>query len=350
MNLIKINEERYIGENQPVFIIAEAGINHNGDIKIAKKMIDSAKKCGVDAVKFQTFKAEEFISDRDEVYVYKSQGKEITESMYEMFKRYEFNEKEWIDIANYCKEKDIIFFSTPQNPSDLDFLLSIVDMPIIKVGADDLTNLELLKYYASKGKPMIISAGMAYISEIEEASETIRGESNNDLAILHCISSYPADAEEVNLRKMNTIKNAFDAIVGFSDHTMGNEAAVMAVTLGAKIIEKHFTLDKNMAGPDHWFSADIDEMKKLVYSIRFAEKAMGSSRVKPTEKEMEMRRIARRSIIAKKDLLAGHIIDKNDIEFKRPGEGLPPKFAQYLIGKKITKTVRSKEIINFENI
>lgn len=350
MKKIRVTENRYIGENEPCFIIAEAGINHNGDINIAKKMIDAAKDTGVDAIKFQTFKAEEFISDKNETYTYKSQGKEITESMYEMFKRYEFTKEQWIEIAKYCKENGMIFFSTPQNPSDLDFLMSIMDIPVIKVGADDLTNIELMSYYASKGKPIIISGGMAYISEIEDAVEAIRKEGNNNLIILHCVSSYPAEAEEVNLRKMNTIKQAFEVITGFSDHTIGTVALVGAVALGAKVVEKHFTLDKNMPGPDHWFSSDVEEIRKLVCDIRYIEKALGSSKVSPTEKEMEMRKIARRSIVAKKDLMIGDTINKDNIEYKRPGNGLPPKFAKYIVEKKIIKQLKAGEIITCKNV
>jgi len=350
MHNIAINSEKKIGYGESCFIIAEAGINHNGDINIAKKMIDAAKECGVDSIKFQTFKAEEFISDKNETYTYKSQGKEITESMYEMFKRYEFTKEEWIEIIEYCKKKDIVFFSTPQNSTDLDFLMGLVDLPVIKIGADDLTNLDLMSYYASKKIPMMISAGMAYISEIEDAVEVIKKEGNDDLIILHCVSSYPATAEEVNLRKMNTIKQAFEVIVGFSDHTMGTVAATGAVALGAKVIEKHFTLDKNMPGPDHWFSSDVEEIRKLVCDIRYIEKALGSSKVIPTEKEMEMRKIARRSIVAKNDLMIGDIINKNNIEYKRPGNGLPPKFAKYIVGKKVNRQLKSGEIITYENI
>lgn len=350
MNRIKIAEYKYIGENQPCFIIAEAGINHNGDISIAKKMIDAAKECGVDAIKFQTFKAEEFILDINETYTYKSQGKEITESMYEMFKRYEFTEEQWIEIADYCKKQNIIFFSTPQNASDLDFLLSIVDLPVIKVGADDLTNIDLLSYYASKGKPMIISAGMAYISEIEDAVEAIREKGNSELMILHCVSSYPAEAEDVNLKKMGTISKAFEVITGFSDHTIGTTASVGAVTLGAKIIEKHFTLDKNMKGPDHWFSSDVDELKKLVNDIRYIEKALGSSMVKPTKNEMEMRKTCRRSIVTREDLKKNQVITKADLQFKRPGNGLPPKFVEYIVGKTAKEEIKKNKLIDLNDI
>ena len=350
MHRIKITINRYIGHDEPCFIVAEVGINHNGDVILAKKMIDVAKECGVDAVKFQTFRAEEFVSNPDEAYTYKSQGKLVTESMLEMFKRYEFSEGEWKEIFNYCKNMNIICFSTPQNPSDLDFLLKIVDLSIIKVGSDDLTNLELLKYYASKNKPMIISTGMAFISEIEDAVEIIREKGNNDLVVLHCISSYPTEAEEVNLRKMLTIRQAFDVVAGFSDHTVGTIAATAAVALGAKVIEKHFTLDKKLPGPDHWFSSDPKELSQLVQAIRYTEKSLGNYIIKPTPKEMEMRKIARRSIVAARDIKKGEVITPEALCVKRPGTGLPPKFINYILKKEAKIDIKKNELIKFDKI
>lgn len=347
--IIKIGN-RNIGENYPCFIIAEVGINHNGDINIAKKMIDVAIECGVDAVKFQTFKAEDFISDKNEKYTYYSNGKKICESMYEMFKRYEFSKEEWIEISNYCVEKNIEFFSTPQNSTDLDFLLNLYDMPCIKVGADDLTNLELMKYYASKQKPMIISSGMAYASEIEDAVETIRKEGNENIIVLHCISSYPAEAEEVNLNKIKTIEKLFDLNVGFSDHTIGTVASVGATVLGVKVIEKHFTLDKNLEGPDHWFSSEPKELKQLVESVRYIEIAMGTSKLIPTSKELEMRKIARRSIVASRDISEGEVLKAEDIVFKRPGTGIEPKNKKFVIGQKVTRDIKKNELIKIQDL
>jgi N,N'-diacetyllegionaminate synthase len=343
-------EEKWIGNGEPTFIVAEVGINHNGDLNLAKKIIDEAKKCGVDAVKFQVFKADEFVSDLSSTYTYRSRGELITESMLEIFKRYEFDAAEWKEIFGYCKNKNMEFFVTPQNPSDLDFILSIVDIPVIKVGSDDLTNLELLEYYAKKNKPVIISAGMAYISEIEDAVNTIRNTGNSDLIVLHCVSSYPADAEEVNLRRILTIKQAFDVVVGFSDHTIGYSAAVGAVVLGAKVIEKHFTVDKNLPGPDHWFSANPDEMRELVDEIRFIERALGSGVIEPTPKELEMRKIARRSIVAAKNIDKGGAITRNVVTFKRPGTGLTPKFINYIIGRKAKIDIKKNELITFDKI
>jgi len=333
------------------FIIAEVGINHNGDVEIAKKMIDVAKEAGVDCVKFQTFKASEFVSDPTQTYTYKSQGKEITESMLEMFKRYEFDKDEWIEIVNYCKTKDIVFSSTPQNISDLEFLLSITDLDFIKVGSDDLTNLELLAYYASKSLPMIISAGMAYAYEIEDAIRVIREKGNNNITVLHCVSSYPTQDYEVNLKKIPTIKDAFGVEVGFSDHTIGSSAAVGAVCMGAKVIEKHFTLDNNMPGPDHWFSINANELIQYVKDIRFIEKALGSSILKPTDKELKMRDIARRKIVSKKDIKAGEVIKKEFLEFKRyEGEGFEPKYIDILSGLKSTKDIKKGETITMKDI
>jgi sialic acid synthase SpsE len=349
MDKVKIGE-KFIGEGEPTYLVAEIGINHNGDVNLAKEMIDAAKKCGVDAVKFQVFKAEEFVSDDACTYTYRSQGKEITEPMIEMFRRYEFTRGDWIEIFGYCQQKNIDFFVTPQNPSDLDLILYISDLPAIKVGADDLTNLELLEYYASKNIPIIISAGMAYISEIEDAVRVIQNAGNKDLIILHCISSYPTKAEEVNLRKMSTIRQAFDVIVGFSDHTIGPIAAVGAVVMGANLIEKHFTLDKNLPGPDHWFSADTNELHELVRQIRYVEKIMGSSVVKPTANEIEMRKLARRSIVASRDILKDETLKRDMVSFGRPGTGLPPKYVKYILNKKANVKIRKNEKITFKKV
>ncbi len=345
MKTIRITDKLSIGEGRPVFIIAEAGINHNGRVKMAKRMIDTAKQCGADAVKFQTFKAEEFISSPAQTITYRSQGKKITESAIGMFRRYQFSEPEWKDICSYCKKKRMIFFSTPQNPSDLDMLLRITDMPIIKVGSDDLTNLELMKYYASKNKPMIISAGMAYQSEIADAVYTIRRTGNDKLAVLHCVASYPAKPEQVNMRKMNSIKDRFKIVTGFSDHTEGIEACVVAAAMGAKIIEKHFTLDRNLPGPDHWFSSDPEELKALVSAVRKAEVMLGTSKLEPTKMEIRTRMDARRSIVAKVKIKRGDKITPQNIEFKRPGTGLAPKMKDKILNMTAKRNIEKGQMI-----
>lgn len=332
------------------YIIAEVGINHNGDINIAKEMILVAKECGADCVKFQTFKADEFISDSEQMFTYKSQGIEITESMLEMFKRYQFSEIEWIEIISFCKKNDIKFSSTAQNHSDLKFLFSICDLPFIKVGSDDLTNVQMLKEYAKYGKRMIISAGMAYASEIEDAVEAIRSVGNNDITVLHCVSSYPASSEEVNLKKIPTIKNCFDVEVGYSDHTIGSVAAIGAVCYGATVIEKHFTLSKDMAGPDHWFASDKDDLKQYISDIRSIEKCIGLSSLYPTIKELGIRNLARRKIIASKNIDKGHILSIGDFDFKRAdGDGLPPKYVDFILNRKLKVDKKLNEVLTLSD-
>lgn len=333
------------------YVIAEVGINHNGDLALAKQMILAAKDCGANCVKFQTFKAEEFVSDSKQTYTYSSQGKEITESMLEMFKRYEFSKEEWIEIVSFCKENEIEFCSTAQNFSDLVFLNSICDLPFIKVGSDDLTNIELMKKYAKFGKRMIISAGMAYAFEIEDAVEAIRSVGNENITVLHCVSCYPTMPDEVNLKKIPAIREAFGIDVGYSDHTIGSSAAVGAVCFGATIIEKHFTLDKDMPGPDHWFASDVADLRQYVLDIRSIEKAIGSSILKPTKKEMGMRDLARRKIVASRDIEIGHIISQSDLTFKRAdGEGLAPKDIDFIIGRKLKAGLLKNDLITLNNL
>lgn len=346
---ITIGKHR-IGEGEPTYIVAEIGINHNGDIDHAKKMVEAAQLCGADAVKFQVFKANEFVSDERSTYTYVSQGKQITESMLNMFRRYEFSEEEWRELFRHCRQRSVEFFITPQNPSDLDFILAFEDIPAIKVGSDDLTNLELLENYAERLKPIIISSGMAYLSEIEEAVRAIRNMDNNDIIILHCVSSYPASAEEIHLRKIPTIQRAFNVHVGFSDHTVGSTAAVGAVVMGAAIVEKHFTLDKSLPGPDHWFSAHPEEFQSLVRDVRYIERTLGTPVVEPTEREIKMRHLAHRSIVASRHIKQGDVISREMFHYGRPGTGLPPKFAQYILQKTAKRSIAKNEQITFDDI
>ena len=342
-------EHRKIGEGYPCYIIAEAGINHNGSVKIAKQMIDVAKECKVDAVKFQTFTAEEFVNNEDETYEYKSQGKQIKEPMMKMFKRHEFTEEEWSEIVSYCNKKNLTFLSTPQNISDLELLLDY-GISAIKVGSDDLTNLELLETYSKKGLPMLISTGMGYMSEIDEAIRTIK-KYNNKLAVFHCISSYPTEFSEVNLKAIKTLQKSYPrVVVGFSDHTFGIEAPIAATALGMKIYEKHFTLDHDMQGPDHKFSANPNQLNKIVKGIRNIERGLGDGKIRPSKNELDMREIAQRSIVANSKLQKGKIITEDDLIFKRPGTGIPPKNKKYLLGRKLNETVEKNELITLDKL
>lgn len=354
MNTKKIRiGNKYIGEKEPVFIVAELGVNHLGDIETAKKMILKAKDCGVDAVKLQSFVTDEFVSDKNLKYTYKSQGKEVTETQYKMFKRYELSKEAQKELFDFAREQAIIIFSTPQDSTFrmVDWLCGDeINMPIIKVGSDDLNNLPLLSYYANKKKPMIISTGMATIDEVEDAVKTIEAQGNQEIVILKCTSQYPTNPEECNLLQIKTLQQGFDKIIGYSDHTQGSTAAVISVILGAKVIEKHFTLSKKMAGPDHWFSADPEELKLLVKEIREAEKMLGRSRLVLSETEKKMKAIARRSIFAKNDIKKGEVIKEKDLEMGRPGDGLAPKYLPFVVGRTVKRDLKKGEKINLEDL
>ncbi len=346
---IKI-ENKIIGKEQPPFIIAEAGINHNGSINIAYKMIETAYSHGADAIKFQTFKAEEFVSDENQLYTYKSKGKEITESMLEMFKRYEFTSDEWLKIKKKCDEIGIIFLSTPQNSGDLDLLLEL-GIPLIKVGSDDFTNLPLLRHYSNTNLPMILSCGMADLAEVYQSLDCIGAFNGYPTILLLCTSQYPTPLKDVNLLKLKTLKNAFPMVtIGFSDHTQGSLASSLAVAMGASVFEKHFTTDNNLEGPDHWFSEDCKGLKNWINSIRDSYTILGNSIVKPTKEELKMRSIARRSIIAIEDIDKGENFTKNNIGLKRPGDGLPPIFFDKILGKKTVKVLKKGHQLSLGDI
>ena len=321
---------RTIGPNHEPFTILEAGINHNGSLAMAKEMILVAKRAGADAIKFQTFKAEEFIADPNLLFTYKSQGKEVTESMLEMFRRYQFSFDEWLEIKAECDAEDIVFLSTPQNISDLLLLLKI-GVPALKVGSDDFTNLPLLKRYAAENLPLMISCGMADLGEIYDAIEATGAMRGNPVMLMLCTSQYPTPAQDVNLLKLRTLAGAFPGIhLGFSDHTQGPYAAVASCALGACIFEKHFTLDHDLPGPDHWFSENPAGAKEWVSAIRTAHKLLGNPIVRPTPAELDMRPLARRSITALRDIAAGESLTEENLGLRRPGTGLSPKLIEHV--------------------
>jgi N,N'-diacetyllegionaminate synthase len=337
--------DRLIGRDCSPFIIAEAGINHNGELEKALAMIEVAKKAGADAIKFQTFRAEDFVSDPTVTYTYRSQGQEVTESMLEMFKKYEFTREQWFLLKKKSDEQGILFLSTPQNPSDLKLLLEI-GVPAIKVGSDDFTNLHLLKNYAQTCLPMIVSCGMADLAEVYQALDAIGSLDGYPTVLMLCTSEYPTPPEDVHLLKLKTLAAAFPTIIlGFSDHTQGPLASGLAVALGAVVFEKHFTLDHNLPGPDHWFSEDPDGLSEWVSTIRKSFRILGQSLVKPTAAEMEMRILARRSIVALTDLERGETLTGQNMGLKRPGSGLPPVLYEQLLGRKTTRKIARGALI-----
>ncbi|MBX7148444.1 N-acetylneuraminate synthase family protein [bacterium] len=322
------------------FIAAEVGINHNGSLEKAFKMIDVAKAAGVDAVKFQTFKAREFVTDKKQTYTYYSQGKKVTESMLAMFERYEFNETQWVKIKKKCDKERIYFLSTPQNESDLQVLLKL-GIGAIKVGSDDLTNTPLLKAYAKTKLPLILSSGMATFEEVKAALQAVGAFKGYPTIMLACTSEYPTPPSSANLNRIETLMNSFKNIpIGYSDHTEGPIASSVAVALGACFFEKHFTLNHNLPGPDHWFSEDPKGLKEWVTAIRTAHCMLGSGQIVPTKAETKMRKMARRSIVAITPIAKGEKFSLLNIALKRPGDGLPPAILPHLIGKKALKNIK----------
>lgn len=344
--MIKINKQKLENYGTP-FIVAEAGINHNGELSKAFKMIEVAKNVGVDAVKFQTFKAEEFCGDKTQTFTYKSQGREITESMFEMFKRYEFTCDEWFRIKKKCDDENILFLSTPQNRSDLDVLLEL-GIPAIKVGSDDFTNLPLLEDYATTKLPMIVSCGMSDLAEVYQALDVIGTFEGYPTILLLCTSQYPTPSEDVNLLKLKTLADTFhDLVLGFSDHTKGSLASSLAVGFGAVFFEKHFTLDNNLPGPDHWFSENPENLKLWVDSIQQSHQMMGSNIIKPTKKEIDNKREFQRVVIAKKDIKQGDTFTLDNLTTGRVpgGVGFPPIFMKQLISSKSSQAYRKNQAI-----
>jgi len=336
-----------IGDNHPPFIVVEAGINHNGELEKAYKMIEVAKSSGADAVKFQTFKAEEFVGDPNQTYSYKSQGKKVTESMLKMFKRYEFSRDEWFLIKAKCDETGIMFLSTPQNRSDMDLLLEI-GVPAVKVGSDDFTNLHLLKSYAMTNLPMIISCGMSNLAEVYQALEAVGALDGYPTILLLCTSQYPTPPQDVNLLKLKTLASAFPMVViGFSDHTQGPFASSLAVAMRASFFEKHFTLDHNLPGPDHWFSEDAKGLKEWIGSIKTAYMMMGKEIVRATKAEEAMKKIARRSIVAIKDINPGEALTINNVGLRRPGHGLPPSLLDKILNSKAITKINKGSLLRF---
>ena len=349
--MIEINNRKLINYGKP-FIVAESGINHNGELTKALEMIEVAKQSGVDAVKFATYRAEELCGDKTHTFTYQSQGQKITESEFEMFKRNEFDYDEWLQIKQKCDDENILFLSTPQNRSDLDLLLEL-GIPAIKVGSDDFINLPLLEDYSSTKLPMIVSCGMSDLKEVHQALDAIGTFEGYPTILLLCTSQYPTPPEDVNLLKLKTLANTFpDLVLGFSDHTQGTLASSLAVGFGAVFFEKHFTLDNNLAGPDHWFSLNPKVLKDWVDSIHQSYQMMGDSIVRPTSKELEIRKHARRSIVILKDTKKGGKLTEENIGLRRAGAGigLAPILMKDMLGSFASQDLVEGNLLELKNV
>ncbi len=329
-----------------VFIIAEAGVNHNGSVEIAKQLIDIAVEAGADAVKFQTFKAEKLVSKIAEKAEYQKQATDKIESQYEMIKKLELDVNAHKELILYCNQKGIIFLSTPFDHDSID-LLNDLGLEIFKIPSGEINNLPYLRAIGKLGKKVILSTGMSDIGEIEDALDILieSGTSKENVTILHANTEYPTPMEDVNLRAMQTIAETFKISVGYSDHTLGIEVPIAAVALGSTVIEKHFTLDKVMEGPDHKASLEPHELKEMVRVIRNIEKALGSGIKKPSNSERNNISIARKSITACRQIRKGEELNSNNITIKRPGNGISPMRWDEILGTIATKDYKTDDVI-----
>ncbi|MEL7656828.1 MAG: N-acetylneuraminate synthase [Bacillota bacterium] len=327
-----------------VIIVAEAGVNHNGSIENALRLVDAAVAAEVNIVKFQTFRSEKLVSRFAHKADYQKKSTSADESQLEMLKKLELSAEQFRTIRDYCKSKGILFISTPFDEDSL-LLLEGLEMPIYKIPSGEITNLPFLIKIAQLHKPVILSTGMSTVEEIELAVQTLMQYGASEISLLHCNTEYPTPFTDVNLRAMVMLKQRFGVKVGYSDHTSGIEASIAAVALGAEIIEKHFTLDKNMSGPDHEASLSPEELKSMVSAIRNVEKALGSSIKEPTISEKKNIAIARRSIVAKTTISEGDVFTADNLDTKRPGSGISPVMWFDVLGKKAKRNFEKDELI-----
>lgn len=327
-----------------VMIIAEAGVNHNGDIGTAKKMVDVAKKAGVDYIKFQTFVPDKLVSRYAPKAEYQKETTDATESQLEMLRKLSLSEVEFISLKEYCDEGGIGFISTPFDLESIDFLEKL-DMDFWKIPSGEITNLPYLEKIAGTGRKVILSTGMSNVQEIKDAVKVLENNGAPEIVLLHCNTQYPTPFEDVNLSAMANIARATDKEVGYSDHTKGIEVPIAAVAMGATVIEKHFTLDKNMEGPDHKASLEPDELTQMVIAIRNIEKAIGNGIKEPKASEIENKAIARKSIVAACKIAKGDIFSEINISAKRPGNGISPMKWHEVIGKAAPRDFSEDELI-----
>lgn len=327
-----------------VFIIAEAGVNHNGDLELAKKLVDTAVEAGADVVKFQTFKAEKLVCKNAEKADYQKETTDRSESQFEMLKKLELTEEMHNQLLAYCKEKGIFFLSTPFDVDSVDYLVGL-GMEIMKIPSGEITNYPYLRKVAQTGKKVILSTGMSDIEDVKAAVAVLKEHGSKDIAVLHCNTEYPTPYTDVNLKAMLTLKEELGIEVGYSDHTPGIEIPIAAVAMGAQIIEKHFTLDKTMDGPDHKASLEPHELKAMVSAIRNVEAALGNGVKMPSASEKKNIAIARKSIVAKCRIEKGQMFTEDNLTTKRPGTGLSPMQWKEIIGTVAQRSYNEDELI-----
>lgn len=343
---IEINGKK-IGDGEPAYIIAEAGVNHNGEMEIARKLIDQAASAGADAIKFQTFRADKIVT-RDAPTASYQKKNTGTESQYRLLKNLEITEDDIRELIKHARKRKITFLSTPFDEESCN-LLHELGVPAHKISSGDLTNTPLLETAAAHRIPIILSTGMSTLCEIEKALKTI-GEGKSQAALMHCVTQYPAPMDNLNLRAVDTLKRTFNLPVGFSDHSTAIYTPAVAVALGANLIEKHFTLNRAMPGPDHRASLNPHELREMITAIRETEKALGDGVKIPTPQEEEIKASVRRSIVAARNITAGEMIRREMITFKRPLGGIEPEHYREILGRKTRRAIKKDQHIRWEDI
>jgi N,N'-diacetyllegionaminate synthase len=340
-----------VGDGHPVFFIAEAGVNHNGSLKLGKQLIDVALDAGADAVKFQTFKTENIITPDapKSTYHLETTGSDSKQTWYELLKTQDFSKKMHIELIKYCNKKKIIFLSTPYDEESAD-LLEDLDVQAMKIASTDTNNIPLLRHIARKGRPLLLSTAMSTMEEVTEAVQAVRDEGLEDIAVFQCTGNYPSKLEHSNLRVMLTYRDQLNCLVGYSDHTEDMINPIAATAMGANIYEKHITVDKTLPGPDHRMALDPNELKQTVKIIRDTELSLGNPEKQVLENEKENRAKLRKSIIANCDMPSNTLIDHEMISVKRPGYGMPPSMLNEIIGRRVNKNNSKYEPIKYEDL
>lgn len=341
--------ERFIGPTAPVFIIAEAGVNHNGDVEFARRLVIEAKRAGADCVKFQTFKAERVVTKEAPKAAYQLATTDVSESQFEMLRKLELSESAYVEILDCCRREEILFLSTPYSVEDVEFLERL-GVPGFKIASGQVVEHFFLQYVARKAKPILLSTGMCTLSEVDVAVRTIRNVCNSGLILLQCTTNYPSSVDEANLRAMCTMSSEFGINVGYSDHTQTPVASVAAVALGACVIEKHFTLDSSLPGPDHSSSATPEEFREMVQRIRETERALGNGVKHPSAAEEANIFGMRRSLVAKRSIKMGEVITEEMLACKRPSSGLSPSLASDIVGRRAAVDIPSGGFIDWMHL
>jgi N,N'-diacetyllegionaminate synthase len=332
-----------------VFIIAEAGVNHNGSIQIAMRLVEEAGRAGADCVKFQSFSADRLASRSARKASYQNDNTRGADTQYEMLKRLELSEEDHRALLDCCRANGILFLSSPFDEESADMLENL-GVRAYKIPSGEVTNHGFLRYLAGKNKPMILSTGMSTLAEVAEAIQVISGRGSRQLYLLHCVTEYPAPVDEINLKAMLTLANAFGYPVGYSDHTQGTEIAIAAVALGARIVEKHFTLSRDMPGPDHQASLEPQELSAMVRAIRNVEKSLGDGLKVPAACEMKNMAVVRKSVVAQRNIMSGEPISRDNVAIKRPGYGIQPRDIENVLGLRATTDIRADSVVTWDDL